>query len=140
MDNNDIDNHSDKDLKRIYDFKNIAVVGMSPTEGKPSNYVPKYLIKKGYNIIPVNPNYDSIIGLKSYPNVSSIPFPVDIVDVFRRPEDVMSVAKDAILRKGFKVFWMQLGIYNKDAQELMEHNGIEVIFNRCILEEHKRLF
>lgn len=140
MDNNDIDNHSDKDLKRIYDFKNIAVVGMSPTEGKPSNYVPKYLIKKGYNIIPVNPNYDSIIGIKSYPNVSSIPLPVDIVDVFRRPEDVMSVAKDAILKKGFKVFWMQLGIYNKEAQELMEYNGIEVIFNRCILEEHRRLF
>lgn len=140
MDNNEIDNHSDKDLKRIYDFKNIAVVGMSPTEGKPSNYVPKYLIKKGYNIIPVNPNYDSIIGLKSYPNVSSIPFPVDIVNVFRRPEDVMSVAKDSILKKGFNVFWMQLGIYNKDAQELMEQNGIEVIFNRCILEEHKRLF
>ncbi|HET6589758.1 MAG TPA: CoA-binding protein [Candidatus Nitrosocosmicus sp.] len=136
----DIDNHTDVQLRAIYDLKNIAVVGMSATEGKPANYVPKYLIKNGYNVVPVNPNYDTILGLKSYPTVSSIPFHIDIVDVFRKSDDVLPVAKDAILKKGLKVFWMQLGIINKEAKEIMEQNGVVVIFNRCMLEEHSRLF
>ena len=136
----EIDSHTDVQLRRIYDLKNIAVVGMSATEGKPANYVPKYLIKNGYNVVPVNPNYDSILGLKSYPTVSSIPVHIDIVDVFRKSDDIVPVANDAILKKGLKVFWMQLGIFNKEAKAILEQNGIDVIFNRCMLEEHARLF
>lgn len=136
----DTDSHTDAQLRGIYDFRNIAVVGMSATEGKPANYVPKYLIKNGFNVVPVNPKYDSVLGLKSYPTVSSIPFQIDIVDVFRKPDDVLSVAKDATLKKGLRVFWMQLGIRNEEAKEILEQNGVEVIFNRCMLEEHARLF
>lgn len=136
----DIDNTPDNRLKEIYQFKNIAVVGMSPTEAKPSNYVPKYLIEKGYKVIPVNPVYDSILGLKSYPKVSEIPHAVDIVDIFRKPEEIVSIAKDVVQKKGIKVLWMQLGIYNSEAREIAERNGIEVVYNRCMLKEHQRLF
>lgn len=140
MDTNDIDKNSDEELRRIYGLKNIAVVGMSPTEGKPSNYVPKYLIEKGYNVIPVNPVYDEILGNKSYPKVSDIPHHVDIVDIFRKSEDVLPVVQDAILKNGIKVIWMQLGIYNMEAKEIAEEKDIGVIYNRCILKEHQRLF
>jgi uncharacterized protein len=140
MNESDTDKNSDDVLKRIYGFKNIAVVGMSPNEGKPSNYVPKYLIEKGYNIIPVNPIYGEILGNKSYPRVSDIPHQVDVVDIFRKSEDVLPVVQDAILKNGIKVIWMQLGIYNKVAQEIAEKKDINVIYNRCILKEHQRLF
>ncbi len=140
MDTKDIDKNSDDVLKRIYDFKNIAVVGMSPNEGKPSNYVPKYLIEKGYNVIPVNPIYGEILGNKSYPKVSDIPHQVDIVDIFRKSDDVLPVVQDTILKSGVKVIWMQLGIYNKEAKEIAEKKDISVIYNRCILKEHQRLF
>jgi len=140
MDTNGRDKNSDEELRRIYGFKNIAVVGMSPTEGKPSNYVPKYLIEKGYNVIPVNPFYDEILGNKSYPKVSDIPHQVDIVDIFRKSEDVLPVVQDAILKNGIKVIWMQLGIYNREAKEIAEKRDISVIYDRCILKEHQRLF
>lgn len=136
----DRDNTSDSRLKEIYQFKNIAVVGMSPTEGKPANYVPKYLIEKGYNVIPVNPIYDSILGRKSYSKVSAIPQAVDIVDIFRKSEEILLIAKDVIQKQGIKVLWMQLGIDNQEAKEIAEKNGLEVIHNRCMLREHQRLF
>jgi uncharacterized protein len=140
MDLNDIDKNSDDELKRIYGFTNIAVVGMSPTEGKPSNYVPKYLIERGYKVTPVNPIYQDILGNKSYPKVSDIPYDVDIVDIFRKSEDVLPVVQDAILKNGIKVIWMQLGIYNSEARRIAEEKDISVIYNRCILKEHQRLF
>ena len=140
METNCRDKNSDEELRRIYGFKNIAVVGMSPTEGKPSNYVPKYLIEKGYNVMPVNPFYDEILGNKSYPKVSDIPHQVDIVDIFRKSEDVLPVVQDTILKNGIKVIWMQLGIYNREAKEIAEKRDIGVIYNRCILKEHQRLF
>jgi uncharacterized protein len=140
MDLNDIDKNSDDELKRIYGFTNIAVVGMSPTEGKPSNYVPKYLIERGYKVTPVNPIYQDILGNKSYPKVSDIPYDVDIVDIFRKSEDVLPVVQDAILKNGIKVIWMQLGIYNREARRIAEEKDISVIYNRCILKEHQRLF
>ncbi len=140
MQSENVDNTSDARLRQIYGLKNIAVVGMSVTEGKPANYVPKYLIEKGYNVIPVNPNYDTILGLKSYSKVSDIPNAVDIVDVFRKSDDVLPIAKDLALKKGIKVLWLQLGIHNQQAQKTAEENGIEVVYNRCMLREHQRLF
>jgi len=139
MDMIDTDKNSDGVLKRIYGFKNIAVVGMSPTEGKPANYVPKYLIEKGYNVIPVNPMYEEILGNRSYPKVSDIPQNVEIVDIFRKSEDVLSVVQDATLKNGIKVIWMQLGIYNREAREMAEKKNMSVVYNRCILKEHQRL-
>ena len=92
----------------------------------------------GYNVIPVNPNVNEILGRKSYPAVSEIPEDVDIVDVFRRSNDLPSVIDDVIGKKGIKVIWMQSGIYNKEAEKKAKENGIDVIFNRCIMVEHRQ--
>ncbi len=134
----DTDKHSASEIQRVLQFKNIAVVGMSKNEGKPAHFVPKYLIDHGYNVIPVNPTVNEILGRKSYPAVSEIPEDVDVVDVFRRSEDVPSVIDDAIRKKEIKVIWMQSGIYNEEAEKKAKENGIEVIFNRCMMVEHRQ--
>ncbi|HEX5519783.1 MAG TPA: CoA-binding protein [Candidatus Nitrosocosmicus sp.] len=133
------DGYSDQEIEEIYKLKNIAVVGMSPTEGKPSNYVPKFLIEKGYNVTPINPNYPFILNRKTYGNVSEVQESIDIVDIFRKPDDVLPVIKDSLNKEGVKVIWMQKGIYNKEAERLALEKGIKVVYNRCMLEEFKRL-
>ena len=127
------DNHTDEEIRNFYNLKNIAVVGMSKNKEKPSHYVPKYLIQQGYNIIPVNPTTDEILNKKSYNVVSEIVEDIDIVDVFRKSEDV-------IKKKGVKLIWLQKGIFSPEAEELAKKNGIDFIYNRCMLEEHQRLF
>jgi uncharacterized protein len=135
------DSHSDDEIKKFYTFKNIAVVGMSKNEDKAAHYVPKYLINHGYNVIPVNPTATEILGRKSYPNVSSIPDKIDIVDIFRRSEDVPSVVEDIIKKDGIKVIWMQEGIYSKEAEKMAKEKDISaVVYNRCMMAEHRRLF
>jgi uncharacterized protein len=135
------DSHSDDEIRKFYMLKNIAVVGMSKNEDKAANYVPKYLIDHGYNVIPVNPNATEILGRRSYPTVSSIPDKIDIVDIFRRSEDVPSVIEDAIKKEGIKVIWMQEGIYSKEAERMAKDKNISaVVYNRCMMAEHKRLF
>ncbi|MGI0026685.1 MAG: CoA-binding protein [Nitrosopumilaceae archaeon] len=133
------DNHTDEQIKKFYELKNIAVVGMSKNPEKAAHYVPKYLAEKGYNIIPVNPTTNEILGKKCYSELSDIPEYVDIVDVFRPSEQVMPVINEAIKLKP-KVIWLQEGIHNIEAESLAQKAGIEVIFNRCMLAEHQRLF
>ena len=133
------DNHTDEQIKKFYELKNIAVVGMSKNPEKAAHYVPKYLTEKGYNIIPVNPTADEILGKKCYSELSDIPEQVDIVDVFRPSDQVMPVINEAIKLKP-KVIWLQEGIHNIEAESLAQKAGIEVIFNRCMLAEHQRLF
>jgi predicted CoA-binding protein len=135
-----VDLHSDSELRRIYDLKNIAVVGMSKNEGKPAHFVPKYLIERGYNVIPVNPTITEVLGRKSYPSIADISEDVDVVDIFRRSEDVPVVVMDAMKKKGIKVIWMQEGIYNEEAERKAKENGMDVVYNRCMMAEHKRLF
>lgn len=134
------DSHSDEEIKKFYTLKNIAVVGMSKNEDKPAHYVPKYLIDHGYNIIPVNPTSTEILGRKSYPTVSSIPDKIDIVDIFRRSEDVPSVVEDTIKKEGIKLIWMQEGIYSKEAEKMAKEKDISAVYNRCMMAEHRRLF
>ena len=134
------DAHSDSEIKKFYDLKNIAVVGMSKNEGKAAHYVPKYLIRHGYNVIPVNPTSGEIQGRKSYPTVSNVQDKIDIVDIFRPSEDVQAVVEDALKKEGIKVIWMQEGIYSKEAEHMAREKDIEVVFNRCMLAEHERLF
>jgi len=134
------DTHSDSELRAIYALKNIAVIGMSKNEEKPSNFVPKYLIEHGFNVIPVNPTYTEIMGKKSYQTISQIPDLIDIVDVFRKSEDVPAVVMEAVKKPGIKVVWMQEGIYNEEAETRAKENGMDVVFNRCMMAEHKRLF
>jgi uncharacterized protein len=133
------DSHSLSEIRKILEMKNVAVVGMSNTEGKPANFVPKYLIENGYNVIPVNPTTTEVLGRKSYASISEIPEQVDIVDVFRRSEDVLPVVDDAIKKKGIRVIWMQYGIYNKEAEKKAKENGMDVIYNRCMKVEHSML-
>jgi predicted CoA-binding protein len=136
----EVDLHSDSELRRIYDLKNIAVVGMSKNEGKPAHFVPKYLIERGYNVIPVNPTITEVLGRKSYSSIADISEDVDVVDIFRRSEDVPVVVMDAMKKKGIKVIWMQEGIYNEEAERKAKENGMDVVYNRCMMAEHKRLF
>jgi uncharacterized protein len=134
------DSHSDDEIRKFYTLKNIAVIGMSKNEDKAAHYVPKYLINHGYNVIPVNPTTTEILGRKSYPTVSSIQERIDIVDVFRPSEDVPGVVEDALKKGGIKVIWMQEGIYSKEAEKMAKEKDISVIYNRCMMAEHRRLF
>ena len=134
------DSHSDDEIKKFYTMKNIAVVGMSKNEEKAAHYVPRYLIDHGYNIIPVNPTATEILGRKSYPAVSSIPDRIDIVNIFRRSEDVPSVVEDTLKKEDIKVIWMQEGIYSKEAEKMAKEKDISAVYNRCMMAEHRRLF
>lgn len=138
--NSEKDSHSDSQLREIYNFKNIAVVGMSTNPAKAGHFVPKYLMKYGYNIIPVNPNSSEILGLKSFSKVSEIKLDVQIVDIFRKSEDVPDVVFDTLKKGRVKVIWLQEGIHNKEAELTAKSKGIEVVFNRCMMAEHMRLF
>jgi len=136
----DTDRHTDDEIKKFYNLKNIAVVGMSKNQEKPSHFVPEYLIKNGYNIIPVNPTTEEILERKSYKRVSEIKEDVDIVDIFRKSEDIVPVVEDLLKKKNIKVIWLQKGIFNQHAKEIANKNGIDFVYNRCMLEEHERLF
>lgn len=116
--------------------KRIAVVGLSPKSARPSNQVALYLIEAGYTVIPVNPGQDVILGQPCYPDLLSVPGPIDIVDIFRRPEHVLPVVRDAI-KKQAKCIWMQEGVINQEAARLAEESGLAVIMDRCIKIDHQ---
>ncbi len=116
--------------------RSIAVVGFSPKDNRPSNMVGRYLIEAGYRVFPVNPGQSEICGLPCYPNLVAIPEPVDIVDIFRRPEEVLPVVEEAI-GIGARVVWMQQGIVNHEAAALAEAAGLTVIMDRCLKVEHQ---
>ena len=132
------DKHSDEQIKRILEMKNVAVLGMSKHQEKAAHFVPKYLSENGFDIIPVNPNSDEILNKKCYKEINDIKDDIDIVDVFRPSEDVLPFVKEAI-KKNPKVIWLQEGIHNEEAENLAREHGIDVIFNRCMLAEHQRL-
>lgn len=134
------DNHTDEGIRKIYNFRNIAVVGMSRDPAKPAHLVPKYMMERGFNIIPVNPIASEILGRRTYSYVSDIKSQVDIVDVFRPSKDVYPVVEDSIKKPGISVIWLQEGIHNVEAEKIALDNKIDVVFNRCIMAEHMRLF
>ena len=118
--------------------RTVAVVGLSPKPDRPSYVVGRYLQAQGYRIIPVNPNAQEILGEKAYPTVLSIPEKVDIVDIFRRPEEVPPVVEEAI-KIGARVVWMQEGIVNEAAAQRAKEAGLKVVMDRCLKKEHQRL-
>lgn len=118
--------------------KTIAIVGCSDDPEKPSYQVAKYLKSKGYKIIPVNPKYSTVLDEKCFPSLSQIPEKIDIVDVFRKSEDILPIAKEAITL-GIKCFWMQLGIKNEEAKQLLEKNNIIVVEDTCIKIFHSNM-
>ena len=131
--------NSDEMMKEILlSTKTIASVGLSGNKEKVSNGVGAYLQGQGYRLIPVNPTADEILGEKSYPDLSSIPVKVDVVQVFRRPEDVPPVVAEAI-KVGAKVIWMQEGIVNEAAAHTAREAGLQVVMNACMRATHQRL-
>ena len=116
----------------------IAVVGLSAKRYRPSYGVAEYMQRAGYRIIPVNPNETEVLGEKCYPDVESVPEPIDIVDIFRRSEFVPEIVEAAI-RKGAKVVWMQEGVIHEEAARRAQEAGLEVVMDRCILKDHRRL-
>ena len=123
----------------LTDHRRVAIVGLSANKSRPSNSVGKYLIDHGFEVIPVNPNYDEVLGQICYPDLASIPTPVDVVDLFQRAERVPPFVDDAIAI-GAKVIWMQLGIVHEEAAQKAREAGLEVVMDRCIKIEHARLF
>ena len=132
------DSHTDEEIKDIFALKKIAVIGMSRHPAKAAHFVPKYLSEQGFDITPVNPTTNEILGKKCYPDISSVQDPIDIVDIFRPSEQVLPIVQNAIKKKP-KVIWLQEGIHNEEAENLAREHGIDIVFNRCMLAEHQRL-
>lgn len=116
----------------------IAVVGLSGNRRRPSYNVSEYMQRAGYRIIPVNPNETEVLGERCYRSLSDVPEPVDIVDIFRRPEHVPAIVEEAI-RAGARAVWMQEGVIHEEAAARAREAGLTVVMDRCILKEHRRL-
>jgi hypothetical protein len=123
--------------KILRSAKIIAVVGLSSRKTRAGYYVPAYLQNNGYRIIPVNPHINSALGERAYPTLLEIPEPVDLVLIFRRSEQVMEPVEEAI-QIGAKAVWMQQGIFNLDAAERAQGEGLDVVMDACMLVEHRR--
>lgn len=131
-------NASDSQIKEILEkYSKVAVVGLSPNQERPSHSIAKYLVRKGYDVVGVNPGHDSIIGLPSYISVLDLPGDVEIVDVFRNPRHVPEIVDQAIEKKA-KVIWLQEGVTHPEAEKKAEEAGILVISDLCILKEHRK--
>jgi predicted CoA-binding protein len=122
----------------IQKYRNVAIVGFSPDEEKASYRVGKYLSEHGYNIFPVNPMVSEIMGKKCYPNLTAIPDNIEVVDIFRKSEEVVPVVREAI-KIGARVVWMQLGIVNEDAAKIAREAGLSVVMDKCMKKSHEAL-
>ena len=118
------------------DPRTIAVIGLSGDPNKPSHYVPEYMQRHGYRILPVNPLVESVLGEKSYPTLSDLPVKPDVVNVFRLPKFIPAIV-DEMLQLGLGNIWVQQGIINAEAAERAEAGGIHVVMDRCIMVEHR---
>lgn len=127
-------------LRRILrDCRTIAVVGLSAQWHRPSVFAAKYMQQRGYRIVPVNPRCDELLGERCYPSLADIPHPVDMVDVFRRSEDVLPIAQQA-MAIGARCLWQQIGVVNLEADALVRAAGLDSVLDRCMKIEHARLF
>jgi predicted CoA-binding protein len=130
---------NDENLARILSqARRIAVVGLSDKPWRASNGVARYLQQSGYEILPVNPNIDAALGVRSFARLEDIEESVDIIDVFRRPEFVHDLVAPS-LRSGAKLVWMQEGVHDAEAADLLRQSGVEVVMDRCLMVEHARL-
>jgi len=126
-------------LRRILrEARTIAVVGLSANWFRPSYFAAKYMQDHGYRIIPVNPTYQEVLGQTCYPNLAAIPGPVDIVDCFRKPQEMVEIARAAVAMRA-KVLWMQLGIVSPEAAKIAVDAGLDVVMDRCVKIEHARI-
>ncbi len=127
-------------LRRVLtENRTIAVVGLSAKWYRPSYFAAKYLLDHGYRVIPVNPGQGSIFGQTCYPSVSAVPEAIDLVDIFRRPEDVPPIVDEAIA-VGARAVWMQIGVVHEEAAQKARDTGLDVVMDRCMKIEYARLF
>jgi len=135
---NDISAQPEAIRKLLEDSRTIAIVGLSAKPDRPSNEVAHRLQRAGYTIIPVNPAYSEVMGLKCYPSLHEVPERIDIVDVFRKPAEVMAVVDEAIA-VGAGCVWLQLGVIAPEASRKAAEAGLKVVVDRCTKIEHQRL-
>lgn len=132
------DGHGDADMRRILSRRRVAVVGMSRDPSKDAHAVPLYLIRHGYDVVPVNPLAGEILGRRSYPAASAVEGPIGTLCVFRPSEQALPAVLDALPKRP-RAVWLQEGIHNAEAEEAARRAGADVVFNRCMLAEHRRL-
>ena len=127
-------------LRRILrECRTIAIVGLSAEWHRPSHFAAKYMQQHGYRIVPVNPRYTEVLGERCYPSLEAIDVAVDMVDVFRRTEDVLPIAREAVAI-GARCLWQQIGVVNREAAEIARAAGLDAVMDRCVKIEHARLF
>ncbi|HAF09244.1 MAG TPA: CoA-binding protein [Chloroflexi bacterium] len=124
-------------LATLRSARTVAIVGLSKDPLRPSNFIGFYLKRHGYTIVPVNPRETEILGERAYPSLTAIPFLVDVVDVFRRPDAVPDIARDAVA-SGAKALWLQFGVISPDGAKIAEDAGLDVVMDRCMKVEHAR--
>ena len=134
-------NSNNEEIKEIFkNTKTIAIAGLSPNEDKASNMVARYLQNNGFKIVPIYPKEDTILGEKVYRSLSEIPFKIDMVDIFRKPNAIADVVDACIARGDIDCVWTQLGLVNNEAAKKAEDAGIKVVQNKCTKIEHANLF
>jgi predicted CoA-binding protein len=121
----------------LHTARTIAIVGLSPNPLRPSYFVGYYLQRNGYRIVPVNPKETTILGETCYPSLTAIPFPVDVVDVFRAPEAVPAIAEEAV-KIGARALWLQFDVISPEGARIAEQGGLAVVMDRCMKIEHAR--
>ena len=119
-------------------YRTIVVVGLAADPSRPSHYVSEYMQRQGYRIIPVNPEIQEALGERCYPDLASVPEPVEFVNVFRRPQFCADVARDAVA-VGAKAVWLQQGIFSDEARRIAEEAGLAYVEDRCVMVEHRRI-
>lgn len=133
------DGHTDRQIRTmLMSARRVAVVGMSRSTAKAAGQIPRYLVKCGYDVIPINPNADHIHGRRSYASIAEVEGQIDIVDVFRPSDQAAAVVREALDNRP-KMIWLQEGIYSDEAEKLARQEGIPLVYNRCIMVEHQRL-
>lgn len=133
-------NSTSSEIKEMFEnTKTIAILGLSPDPSKASHQVAAYLKKQGFKIVPIYPKEDAILGEKVYRSLAEVPFEIDMVDVFRKPNALPAIAEAAITRGDVKFFWAQQGIVNNEAAKMAENAGLKVVQNKCTMVEHAGL-
>ena len=130
---------SDAEIRELLGLRRIAVVGCSSTPGKDAHEIPKYLADNGYDVVPVNPTADQILGETAYDSLSGVKGEVDVVNVFRPSDEVSGIVDEALSRDDVEVIWTQLGVRDDEAARRAEDDGRHVVQDRCIKVEHRRL-
>ncbi len=124
-------------IRRAIGMRHVAIVGLSSNELRASNFVGRYLLRNGYEVIPVNPRESSILGHRSYPSLTEIPGPVDVVDVFRQPKAVPEIARAAVEIRA-KCLWLQYNVISEEGARIASEGGLDVVMDRCMKVEHAR--